>query len=229
MNKKLNQLVPLIFLLAVIIFFALIYTMVKKSFDDYNTAIANAKQAQEEMKNKEKEATEAEAKHAQEEMKLKSIKQIYQTNVDSSIAGLSIYGNMFEDIIQRAQTNNLLIRSIEYDLRPSYDPIFASFSNIYNACELKLYLVGNYTQLRSFLIEMNNNFPYLMSISKLDVTAFAANTDYILIKLSITLYSKRKEGDSGMNELTQNNDEENLNPEGGINNEGTDINTMPIE
>ena len=64
-------------------------------------------------------------------------------------------------------------------------------ADTYNACELKFFFVGTYSQLQSFLSEINNNFEYLTFVSKLSVTAFAKNTDYLLINTSITIYSKK--------------------------------------
>ena len=100
---------------------------------------------------------------------------------------------MFEEIIKRAQSNGLLIRSIEYDMKPADDPIYMEYSDTYNVCQLKFFLVGSYSQLQAFLNGINNNFEYLTSISKLNVTAFRANTDYLLINLGITLYSKKQQ------------------------------------
>ena len=100
---------------------------------------------------------------------------------------------MFEEIIRKAQKNGLMIRSIEYDMRPATDPIYLENPEAYNACELKFFFVGSYAQLQTFLSDMNNNFGYLTYISKLNITAFTSNTDYLLINISITLYSKKAE------------------------------------
>ena len=79
-------------------------------------------------------------------------------------------------------------------MRPANDPIYIENPEIYNACELKFFFVGSYSQLQAFLSDMNNNFKYLTYISKLNITAFTSNTDYLLINISITLYSKKNEG-----------------------------------
>ena len=104
---------------------------------------------------------------------------------------LSVFGTMFEDIIAKIQKNGLFIRSIEYNMRPEADQIYQIGSKSYNVCELNFFLVGTYSQLQDLLVEMNNNFNYLTYISKLNITSFNANTDYLLIDTSITLYSKK--------------------------------------
>mgnify|MGYP003295340513 CR=1 FL=1 len=43
--------------------------------------------------------------------------------------------------------------------------------------------------------EVNNNFEYLTYLSKLSVTAFSKNTDYLLINAAITIYSKKPESE----------------------------------
>ena len=51
--------------------------------------------------------------------------------------------------------------------------------------------MGKYPNLRTFLNDITTNFQYLVAVSDLDVTAFSGDTDYILIKISITLFSKK--------------------------------------
>ncbi len=192
MNKQLKkQIVPLCILVSVIIFVAVLYFGVKPLVDKYNEAKIqqqNAAREEQELAEKDKQMKEENTK---EEMKLKAIKQIYQANQNATGENLGMFGNMFEDIIKRVQYNGLLIRSIEYDLKPAFDQIYQKFPDDYNVCELKFFLVGTYSQLQSFLVELNNTFPYLLTLSKLDVAAFSDNTDYILISMSLTLYSKK--------------------------------------
>ena len=190
MNKKLKQIVPLCFVIAIVVAVAVIYTILSPVFEEYNN-VTTSKTAinVEHQTNKDKyEQSQAELK--KEEIQMQSIKQVYETSENSSVENLGVLGTMFEDIIDKARKNGLLIRSIEYDMHPATDPLYANFSDRYNVCELKFFFVGSYSQLRDFLNEMVNNFQYLISISKLNITAFSGNTDYILINMSITLYSK---------------------------------------
>ena len=127
----------------------------------------------------------------QDAMKLKSIKQIYESDYSETNDNLAAFGTMFDDIIKTAQSNNLFIRSIEYDTKPSDNTIYANFSDQYNVCKLKFFLVGKYPDLRNFLDDVANNFQYLLSVSDINVTSFSGDTDFILIKLSVSLYSKK--------------------------------------
>ncbi len=190
MNKKYNQFVPIIFIIAAIIFIAILVLIVNPTWKDYNDTKNSSKKAAQELKNYKERYEKEKEKISQEEIQLQSIKQIYQTNLKDT-DNLSVYGTMFDDIIQYAKNNGLFIRSIEYNMKPEYNDVYNNFSEKYNVCELKFFFVGTYSQLKTFLNELNTRFKYLVSISKLSVTVFEGNTDYLLIHTSITLYSKK--------------------------------------
>ncbi len=194
MNKKNKQLVPICIALAVLLFFVITFIVVKPKYEEFAEMQIRASKNDVERKTLEEKIRKIDAEKEAEDLKLKSLKPIYETALDSSADNLGIFGNMFEEIIKKAQKNGLLIRSIEYDMRPANDPIYIENPELYNACELKFFFVGSYSQLRAFLADMNNNFNYLTYISNLKVTAFTSNTDYLLINISITLYSKKNEG-----------------------------------
>lgn len=191
MNNKNKQLVPICFLTAIIIFILIVFTVLRNKWDEYTEAKEMAERSTRELKALEEQDNKTQQLREQNEMKLRSIKQIYQSNLDSENENLGMFGTMFEDIIKRIQYNRLLIRSIEYDMHPATDAVFSGYSDEYNVCELKFFLVGSYAQLQAFLSEMNNNFEYLISFSKMNVTAFTGNPDYIIANISITLYSKK--------------------------------------
>ncbi len=188
--KKNKQIVPLCFIVAIAIFCIILFSIVKDPIEDHSIAKESAKQAQSKLDKQKENYSKIENNVKSEEMKLKSIKQLYESNTDTA-SNMSAFGTMFDDIIRQAQINGLLIRSIAYEMNPMFDTIYASASDSYNVCELKLYLVGSYSQLKSFLNEMINNYQYLISISKLSVSAYSGDTDYILANLSINLYSKK--------------------------------------
>lgn len=193
MNKRNKQLVPICFALAVLLFFIIVFVVVKPKYEEYAEMQIRATKNDFERQTLEEKIKKIDAEKEAENLKLKSLKPIYESNLDPATENLGMFGNMFEDIIRKAQKNGLLIRSIEYDMRPANDPIYMDNSETYNACELKFFFVGSYAQLQAFLSDMNSNFEYLTYISKLNITAFTGNTDYLLINTSITLYSKKPE------------------------------------
>lgn len=193
MNKKNKNLAYLCILVAIILFFGLIWVFVVPSYNEFESTKSQLTQNEKELERLEAESAKIKDRQAKEELQLKSLKQIYQNDLKGNSDNLSVFGTMFDDLIKTAQANGLLIRSIEYDMNPSVDPIVTNFSDQYNACELKFFFVGSYSQLKTYLNEITAKFPYLLSISSLNVTAFPENTDYLLIKLSVNLYSKKPE------------------------------------
>lgn len=190
MNKKNNQYVPICFLAGLILCIAVVFFMVKPTLEEYNDAKDRSARAASDLRTYEERAQKEKQKQAEEEMNLKSIKQIYETVYDNT-DNLAAFGTMFDDLIKKAQENDLFIRSIEYDTKPADNSIYTDFSEQYNVCKLNFFLVGKYPNLRNFLNDITNNFKFLLSVSNVNITAFAGDTDYILIKLSVTLYSKK--------------------------------------
>lgn len=195
MNKKYNQYVPFVLIAAILLIGFIVFMGTKDTLTEFNEAQSAISNYERKIKEKESEISALDKAMNQEKVKLQSIKPVYETDLDSANKNLGIYGNMFENLVKRAQSNGLMIRSIEYNMTPENDPLLADSADKYNACELKFFLVGTYSQLQGFLMEVNNNFEYLVSISKLSVTAFDRNTDYILANTSITLYSKKPESE----------------------------------
>lgn len=195
MNKSLNQYVPLIGIGAVILAFAVVFFCTKDIITEYNESKEAITNYEREVQEKEREVSQIDALAEQEKLKLKSLKPVFETDLDSENENLGIYGDMFEKLVKGAQRNGLMIRSIEYNMTPETDPLLQEHADTYNACEVKFFFVGTYSQLQSFLSEVTNNFEYLVSISKLSVTAFSKNTDYLLINTSITMYSKKPESE----------------------------------
>lgn len=191
MNKKNSQLVYAFLILAVAAFVGILFAFLPKTFEEYSSTKTQVESNRQELEKLEQQDKKLKDKREQEEIQLQSLKQIYQSQIESSDS-LASYGTMFDDLIKRAQSYGLLIRSIEYEMNPTYDSVYADFSNQYNVCELKFFFVGTYSQLQKYLKDITGtSFPYLISLASLNVTAFTENTDYLLIKMSVNLYSKK--------------------------------------
>ncbi len=199
MNKRNKKLVPAVFALSTLIFILIVFFTINPKFEEYQEAQIKNSKINVDRENLEDQITKIKAEQEQEDIKMQSLKTVYKSEIESSNDNLGMFGSMFDDIIKLAQNNSLLIRSIEYDMRPETDPIYAENSDSYNVCELKFFFVGTYSQLGAFLADINNRFQYLVYVSKLDVTAFASNTDYLLINSSITLYSKKPDSEAAAN------------------------------
>lgn len=103
---------------------------------------------------------------------------------------IASFGGMFEDIIDYVKINGLMLRSIEYNISPEQDLIFKSFAGAYNVCEVKLFLIGTYPQLQTFFNDLYA-YPYYLNIAKIEIKPYQSKPQYLLVNLSITLYSKK--------------------------------------
>ena len=162
MNKKNQQYVLACFVVAIIVCIALMYVFIQPAFLAYDEESKSKVSTEKELKKLSERAEKEKQRRAEEELNLKSIKQIFESEVNGESDGLSAYGSMFDDIIKLAQQNNLFIRSIEYDTKPADSSIYTDFSDQYNVCKLKFFFVGKYPNLRTFLNDITNNFKYLI-------------------------------------------------------------------
>ena len=191
-NKILkSNFIAFIVLLAIAIFVGLTLLIVKPAIDEYTNLQGVVAQNQQDLALAQKEVDESRSTLQQEEDLLKNIKTIFQATSESASDNLSMFGTMFDDVIQRIQQNGLMIRAIEYKMNPENDALYANFSKDYNICTLKFFLVGSYAQVKTLFNDLHNNFPYLIGLSKVNVLSYEDNTDYVLVDLSVTLYSKK--------------------------------------
>ena len=195
MNKKYQQLVPLGLIAAVIIAIVIIVMVCTPKIEELSNLMKESKKNAAQKEQLENQVRQNETAQQAKDIKLRALKPIYEAKVSQSTQNLGIFGTMFDDVIRTAQVNGLLIRSIEYDMQPKDDPLYKAASKYYNVCELKFYFVATYTQMQSFLNDLNRSFPYLISLSSLTVTAFSENPNYLLIKAVVTLYSQKIQKD----------------------------------
>lgn len=187
----------LIIILGVIVFFLVVWLLAKQPYEDYQTEMKKVKTSQKNLEKVKKEERNASLQEAEELERLKTLKPIYKNENEASSDSTGVYGTMFDEIINFAKQNSLMIRSIEYDMNPTYDPIYASHADLYNVCEFKFRFVGSYNQYKAFLADIINKFQYFISISKVEVSAFEENTDYLLINMSFTMYSEKSKSQQG--------------------------------
>ncbi len=117
------------------------------------------------------------------------LKPFYKPEVETSET-IASFGGMFEDIVDYIRVNQLLLRSIKYNINPESDPIFNKFSQNYNVCEIQLYVIGTYPQLRNF-VQSVFAYPYYTNISSIEINPYAQNKKYLLANISINLYSEK--------------------------------------
>ena len=191
MNKKIQQFVPFCLLLAGVLTVVMLFLFCKTRIEELVEVRNETSKANIQKANLQAQLKKEEEEQSQQQIKLKSLKPIYTSDMIESSDSLSSFGSMFDDIIRFAQRDGLLIRSIEYNMKPTNDPLYSFNADDYNACELKFFFVGTYDKMKAFLDDMNTNFEYLTSISNLNISAFQEDDNYLLISETITLYSEK--------------------------------------
>ncbi len=134
-----------------------------------------------------------EVKKIKQEMTAKQskIKPVFSQKAapEDSIAS---FGGMFEDIIDYVKMNGLRLRSVEYIINPADDPIYSVFPSLYNVCRINIFVIATYGQMEGFLRDLTV-YPYFINISSIDITPYEKDKEYLLVNISITLYSKKQQ------------------------------------
>ena len=123
--------------------------------------------------------------------KQSNIKKVFQPNTatEDSIAS---FGGMFEDIIDYVKINNLMLRSVQYQINPADDIIYGKFPTLYNVCNVQLMLVGTYVQLEGLVRDLTV-YPYFINLSEVRINPYEKDDQYIIATINITLYSKKQQ------------------------------------
>lgn len=119
----------------------------------------------------------------------KTSKPVYQNETPTSDP-MASFGIMFEDVVSAAKFNGLKLRSISYNTSPQKDVVYANLQALYNVCEVKMELIGNYSQFRSYFEDIYN-YPYLMNISEIEINPYEKNPRILIGTISVVLYAKK--------------------------------------
>lgn len=165
-------------------------TKVQRTVQEYNQEKFKLKEISKELENIEQIKKEMSNRQG----KLKPVFSMKSAPEDS----IASFGGMFEDIIDYVKLNGLMLRSVEYRINPADDPIYKEFPILYNVCNVNLFIVGTYTQMEGLLRDISM-YPYFINIANLSIEPYEKDKEYLLIKMSITLYSKKQQGVNSLN------------------------------
>lgn len=157
------------------------------TYRKYKTSAEKLKKAKEEIKQIENRENAALAGRSK-------LRPVYSESTGGG-ESITAFGTMFEDIVDYIKMNGLMLRSIEYDINPVNDKIRSSFPLLYNVCSVKAYVIGTYNQMQSFFKDMNA-YPYFVNISEVKVVSYEKNKNYLLVNMTINLYSAKNKQSS---------------------------------
>ena len=126
-----------------------------------------------------------------ENMKYANLEQkiIYQPQYAYSNSLLALNG-MLEDITNKALKNQLKLRKIDYIKNLTNDVITTNDPNSYNACGVKLSLIGSYLEFQKFLNEIFT-YPYLVNLNTIDITPYQRDKRVLIIDVTLHMYAKK--------------------------------------
>lgn len=175
--------VPII--LAIVVGLYFIVPKVQGVYNTYNSV----QQKTQEIEQMKKEVEDLRAKkEAYDRQEKTASKPVFKSDL-SSADQMASFGVMFEDVIQSAKYNGLKLRSIAYNTNPMADVVKQNVADSFNVCEVKMQLIGNYNQLRSYFEDIYN-YPYLINIDKITIFPYAANKSILIADVAVVLYSE---------------------------------------
>ena len=116
-------------------------------------------------------------------------KKIYKPD-SASVDAESSSAVILDDIIDMTKYNGIKMYAIEYVYNPLDDEFIIGDATKYNVCQLNMSIIADYLDLQSFLKELYK-YPYLVSISKLEMSPYPKNKKILMSNLQIKLYSSK--------------------------------------
>lgn len=126
-----------------------------------------------------------------ENMKYENLehKNIYKPEYAYSNSLLALNG-MLEEITNMALKNDLKLRKVDYIENLTNDVIMANDPNSYNACGVKLSLIGPYIEFQKFLNELFI-YPYLVNINTIDISPYQKDKRILIIDVTLHMYARK--------------------------------------
>ncbi len=133
-----------------------------------------------------------ESEKQQQQANMNTLKPFFEMPGAFDDTSLASFGSMLEDIVEDyIKPHGVMVRSIDYTIDPPEDPISSTFAPNYRSCALELYLICKYANLHDLIYDLINNFPHFISISQMVVSAYPADKEYLLVYLTVNLYTKK--------------------------------------
>ena len=156
------------------------------TFTNISNYSNNSKQVQE-LTDK-KQNLEAQLQQQKVEEANPNVKKIYQLE-GTKFGPEASFAPLFDNVITVAKESGVRIRSVEYNLKPEKDPIFAAKIAGYNVCELETTIVGKYSELQTFLKTLLSE-KYLINLAQIEIVSWQRDKSVLIANLKIRFYTK---------------------------------------
>lgn len=146
----------------------------------------NSKQVQE-LTDK-KQNLEAQLQQQKDEELDPNIKKIYKLE-GMKFGPEASFAPLFDNVLTVAKESGIRIRSVEYNMQPEKDPIFAAKIPGYNVCELETTIVGKYSEIQTFFKTLLSE-KYLINLAQIEIVSWQRDKSVLIANLKIRFYTK---------------------------------------
>lgn len=188
MKKYRDLIIYSIFLILILAFGIYKITPLVSSFFDLHNQVASKLTEVQDYERQVKQIRQDQAADANAQAQIPD-KDIYKPSEAGEDTETS-FTVIFDDIINMAKYNGVKIYSIEYAYDPADDPFVSGAPDKFNACQLTMDLVADYSDLEGFLKEIYK-YPYLVNFNSLRIIPYQKNKKLLLVEVALTLYSSK--------------------------------------
>lgn len=123
-------------------------------------------------------------------------KKIYSPS-ERDLGNDTLFFTLYSDLIEMIKSNSIKVKSMEYYYNPSDDAFVKYGKDIYFVCAIDMELISNYVNLGKFIQDIYQ-YPYYMSILKLNVKPYPKDKKILITNITLRLYTR-----TSPNELVQ--------------------------
>ena len=162
-------------------------TVVPK-YNEYQESVAQVKK-------KEVKLKELKSKSKIVENKIKKIKDSISGSQkkiffpqDADLGNDTLFFTLYNDLIEMIQSNQVKIKSINYEYNPDTDAFVRFGKDVYFVCDVNLEIISNFVNLGK-LIQDIHQYPYYIKINEVSILPYKKDKTILLSTMKLRLYA----------------------------------------
>ena len=193
-SEKLRQfLIPLLLLAAALVCIGYFAPKIWENYQGYLSTKSEVEQKQAQIQERQSKLEQYQRKEQEEAAKEQENKKLGKPFYKPVLTGLdqeAVIAGEFAEILQLVRANQIKVRSIKYNYKPENDAFFQSAGSQYHVAELKMEMIGNYSNYDNFLKEMYKH-DHFLDIQSAEIVPYKKNKRILLINFRVRLYAKK--------------------------------------
>lgn len=164
----------------------------------YNTVmpkIENFQSSKAQVAQKQSKLNDLKAKSKIVENKIKKIKDSISGSQkkiffpqDADLGNDTLFFTLYNDLIEMVQSNQVKIKSINYEYNPDTDAFVRFGKDVYFVCDINMEIISNFVNLGK-LIQDIHQYPYYIKINEVDILPYKKDKTILISKLKLRLYA----------------------------------------